>query len=635
MAGSSGPASPGAKEEPVTEHMSDDELDLEKKFPEFKGYESIGFHRQLGGELWNVVLQFVQAALIIFMISVVTPLTNPYPEISGYSGVAGGLFGTVFLLFDVPTNFGINAFVSENRIKNPEKMFEYIRFVIWWQMFSGLFQITGLSFFTFSVIVNGNYAHLAWLLLFTVQKQWPSMLGIFRGCIDGFQHFDKSNLLGFLQGTVTGQLLNIGFVLWGRWVGLTNPALGEIIAMALFGAIGGYINEVLFFFISAHFFNKIVKPMGYSFKDAWRFKFGKDVVKRSLSYGIQASIVPMVGSFCGLTMLLWYTGQIASYPSWIALVGTGTMLTGIMGNFGGYNLSAGLAESYPNGMKKLSEFYISYSMRWRLYFLSVFSVSLFAVYPFFDAVIRRIPGLEYWVPALVFFIPGIFRKFCDPMIWLADQVVLGTFHIKPWVISRVLEEAFKVLTVWLYLFVFHIQDTGISGIIFLILFEHWLPWTVKSIGLLIYAQYKICRIKIYWASSLIIPIIASLPIFPLTWAWTPIFWMMMDSVGVYVTATVSILMAFLVMFFVFFFPLTALLGGFDDYSLFMFKKAVSLSGPSKPLLRFIEKEIVACIKVAKRLKLHGRWPIPYQEAHKEMEQLTIMKKEGRLVVLKK
>nr|MDO8114368.1 hypothetical protein [Candidatus Sigynarchaeota archaeon] len=290
-------------ENKANQAISQEEFDLEKKFPEFKGYESIGFHRQLGGELWNVVLQLIQAALIIFMIAVVTPLTNPYPEINGYSGIANGLYGVVFLCFDVPTNFGINAFVSEYRVKNPAKMLEYISFVIWWQMFSGLIQIAGLSYFTLSVIAYGNYSYLVWLLLFTVQKQWPSMLGIFRSCIDGFQHFDKSNLIGFLQGTVTGQLLNVGFVLLGRWYGMVNPALGEILAMALFGAIGGYVNDILFFFISAHFFNKIIKGMGLKFKDVWRFKFSKDVIKRSLSYGIQASIVPLFTGFTGTLFL--------------------------------------------------------------------------------------------------------------------------------------------------------------------------------------------------------------------------------------------------------------------------------------------------------------------------------------------
>jgi hypothetical protein len=65
----------------------------------------------------------------------------------------------------------------------------------------------------------------------------------------------------------------------------------------------------------------------------------------------------------------------------------------------------------------------------------------------------------------------------------------------------VLEEAFKVFTVWLYLFVFHVQDYGVSGIIFLILFEHWLPWTVKSIGLMIYAKPfdEATALRVAWA----------------------------------------------------------------------------------------------------------------------------------------
>nr|MDO8114155.1 hypothetical protein [Candidatus Sigynarchaeota archaeon] len=337
----------------------------------------------------------------------------------------------------------------------------------------------------------------------------------------------------------------------------------------------------------------------------------------------------------GTLFLIWNTTRIASYASWSALVGTGTMLSGVMGNFGGYNLSAGLSEAYPNGKKKLSEFYIAYSMRWRLFFLSVFAVSLFAVFPFFDAVIRRIPGLEYWVPALVFFIPGIFRRLCDPLIWLPDQVILGTFHIKAWVILRICEECFKIFCMWLWLFVYNIQDKGISGITFLIVFDQCIPWTVKSIVGIIYSNYKICKVRVYWMSSVIIPVTSSLPIFVLSWAWWNFaFWPLMNSAGVYIAATVSILMAFTVMFFLIFFPLTALLGGWDDYSLFMFKKAIQLSGPSKPVLKLIEREVDFCIKISRRLKLHGRWPIPYQEAHKEMEELTVMKKEGKMTILK-
>src|SRR5271157_61154 len=618
------------------EPHDESEFDLSKDFPEFKDWEMIGFHRQLGSELWNMTLQFLQAGIIIFVVAIITPLTQPYPEINGYSNIAGGLFGLIFTFCELPTNFGIGQFIAENRVRDPEKMMEFLRFFIWWQLMSGLLQVTCLSYFTLQVIVYSNYAYLSWLLLFIVQRQWPYILGIFQACIDGFQHFDKSNLLNFLQGTVVNQLLGIAFPLLGRWYGYLHPEMGEIIAMALFGAIGSYLTNIMFFFISAHYFKMIVKPMGYSIKDAFKFKFGKDVVKRSLSYGIQASIVPIIGGFTGTTILIWYTIRVTAYPSWSALVGIGTTLSGLMGNFGNYHLQAGIAEAYPNGMKHLSEFYISYAMRWRLYFISVFGVSLLAVYPFFVEVIRRISGLEYWVPALIFFVPGIFRRFLDPMIWLPDQVMLGTFHIRQWVIARIIEETIRTTLAYLYLFVWNIQNYGIPGITFLLVFQDVVSFTIKSLGCLVYSHIKICKIKVYWATSLIIPLISTLPIFIIsTLWWDYAFFPLLDSIGVIFTALISILMAFFVMFFLIFFPLTALLGGWDDYMFYIFKKAVDISGPSKGLLKMIQWEMEQCIKASRKLRLHGRWSIPHEDADKEIRALIVMKKNGTLVAAPK
>jgi hypothetical protein len=62
----------------------------------------------------------------IFFVGVFIPLIFPYPEIQGYSGVAEGLFGVVFLAFDIGTNFPFGRFVAEYRVKDPKKMMEYI-----------------------------------------------------------------------------------------------------------------------------------------------------------------------------------------------------------------------------------------------------------------------------------------------------------------------------------------------------------------------------------------------------------------------------------------------------------------------------------------------------------------------------
>ncbi|MBN2151021.1 MAG: hypothetical protein JW839_06235 [Candidatus Lokiarchaeota archaeon] len=613
-----------------------DKLDLDKKFPEFKGWEMIGFHRQLGSEFWSILLNLISTGLTVIMAAYLVPLISPYPEVGGYGGIAGGLFSVIFLIFDVPTNFGIGNFIAENRVKNPEKMMEYIRFFIWWQMFSGLIQVTGLSIFTFEVIVTGNYAYLTWLLLLILQRQWPSMLGIYRGCIDGFQHFDKSNLLNFLCGTVVGQLMNIAIVLFGRHYGMTHPEVGEIMAMAIAGSIGGYINDILFFIVSAYFFNKIVKNMGLSARDAWRFKFGRDVVRRSLSYGFQCSVVPLVSGGTGLLFLLWKTSQIPGFVTWSALVGTASGMTGMVGSYGNYNLSAALAEAYPNGKKVLASFYVSYAMMFRLMFVTVFAMSLAAIYPFFSDIYHEVSGLVYWVPALIFYYPTLIRKLFDPFVWLPDSVMGGTFKIPQWAVARVVEEGIKVLNLYLALFVFNVQDMGIFGVNFLITFDMIIPIMIKTIYCIVYCHVKVVKIKIYWMKSVVLPAIAALPIVPFALVWyNYVFLPMCVGIGVIVAATVSIIAAFLVMMFIVFFPLYALIGGFDDYMLYVFTKAVDLSGPSKPMTRVILRIIVKCCKVGKKIGTYGKFVIPYEEAHKEIEELMQLKKEGKFVVLKK
>src|SRR5271157_3683677 len=131
-------------------------------------------------------------------------------------------------------------------------------------------------------------------------------------------------------------------------------------------------------------------------------------------------------------------------------------------------------------------------------------------------------------------------------------------------------------------------------------------------------------------------LISTLPIFIIsTLWWDYAFFPLLDSIGVIFTALISILMAFFVMFFLIFFPLTALLGGWDEYMFYIFKKAVDISGPSKGLLKMIQWEMEQCIKASRKLRLHGRWSIPHEDADKEIRALMVMKKNGTLVAAPK
>jgi hypothetical protein len=185
----------------------------------------------------------------------------------------------------------------------------------------------------------------------------------------------------------------------------------------------------------------------------------------------------------------------------------------------------------------------------------------------------------------------------------------------------------------LLLFVFKIQNLS-WGITFLFVFDQIIPITIKCIYQWIYCNVKICKIRMYWMSSIVLPTIAALPIFFFSWFWLNyVFYALWAAVGVIVAAAISIVVAFILLFFFMYFPILSLIGGFDDYMFFIFKKAVEISGPSKPMLKIMEKVMEQAIKASRKMHLYGRWGIPYAEAHKEIEELMLMKASGQLKML--
>jgi hypothetical protein len=101
------------------------------------------------------------------------PIIQPFPEIVGYQTIAVGLFAFIYTIFNLGANFGLNRFIAEYRVKNVKRMLQYVSFTMWYQSFTGLIQITILSWFTFQVVVNSEFAYVTWILLLGLQKEYP------------------------------------------------------------------------------------------------------------------------------------------------------------------------------------------------------------------------------------------------------------------------------------------------------------------------------------------------------------------------------------------------------------------------------------------------------------------------------
>ncbi len=623
-----------ADAKPVFEDV-EKKFDIDKEFPEFQGWESIGFHRGLGREFWQLIIELITTSCTIFIISLLMPIINPFPEISGYQNVAGGLFALIYTIFDVGANFGYNRFIAEYRIKNVKKMMQYVSFTLWYQSFTGLVQISILSWFTFQVIVNNEFAYLTWILLLGLQKQYPGWLGLFRGTLEGLQHFDKVEILGFLQGQVVERLTTIGFVLLFRWYGEVNPAMGILMGIIIGNVIGSYVDKVAFEVISGYYLNKILKKyFGLSLRDALHTKYDRDVLHDIWVYSLQGSLLPILGSFVNTYTLLAYVGNIGAYTTWTGIIGTGMGFAGQVNQFGDFSLQTAIAEAYPNGKRKLAEFYVSYSIKWRMFFMIMISFLVLGIVPYFTVVVQELNAFKYYQGADMFIIPGILNRLLWAFVLVPDAIMWGAKHITQHTIIRIGEEFGKWFFMWLFVVVWQVQDTwGLFGLVLLIGFQHWVPIWIKTLVCYAYIQKRILKVKIYWGSTFLIPVLASLPNIGISqlWYYTG-FFPLKAAIGLEASLAVSIAFYFMIIVFIYF-PLCALLGGFDDYQLFVFRKAVDLAGPSKPIFRTVMKLIDTNVKRARKLGWHGRFPIPYEDAHREIRELMEIKRTGLKVNL--
>jgi hypothetical protein len=604
------------------------QYDIEKQFPEFPGWESIGFHRGLGREFWQLILEMIGLVGSIFLLSLLMPILNPYPQIRGYQDISGGLFAMVYMIFDLGTNFGLGRFIAEFRMKNVDKMLQYVSFTIWWQSFTGLIQVTVLSWFSFQVIVNSEYSYLTWILLIGLVKQYPGWLGIFRQVLEGMQHYDKVEILNFLQSQVVERGLVIGFVLGFGYYGSVNPEWGILMGIILGTIIGNFLDDVMFEVVAAYYLNRIMKKYyGLTIRDAFKIGYDKDTLRNIFFYSAQSAFIPFLSSAATTYVFFALLENINGYATWTALIATGMSFAGQIRQFKDMSLQNSIAEAYPSGKKKLSEFYVSYSIKWRYLFSLLIATIIVGIIPYFFSMVKSLRAFEFYQGAEMFILAGVFARISEPFLQLPDAIMNGARHITAFNITRVIQEILNIVFTYYFVIVLRVQETwGIFGLVFLLGFKNWVPWIIKTILCYIYIEKRILHVKIYWFTSFILPIVASLPHILIARIWYVIaFIPMKAALGLEVTLAISVSLLFGVIL-LSYFPLIALFGGFDDYQMFVFKKAVDLSGPSKPIFIFIQKIMDKSVKLSKKIGLHGRFPIPHEDAHREVRELMELKR---------
>ncbi|MBN2149910.1 MAG: hypothetical protein JW839_00560, partial [Candidatus Lokiarchaeota archaeon] len=478
-----------------------------------KAFDKIGYARPLGGFFYQFFYGILGIALSTGLYSFYLGFLYPFPESGGYAGIAGILFVFLQTIFNVPTEWGIDRFVAEWRVKNPRKMLEYIRFYVWYQMFTGLVLVTGFSSFIIGALGDTTkLEYTKWLMLLVIVREYPAFSNLFINTIRGLQAYNKEATYNFLSSYVVSKVVEIAFVLWGQfYLGAMLP-LGAIMGIAIGAGVGSIVSDLINEFMGMFFLRSVLKPMGFDLIEAFRPRFSRDVMVTSLKFGFTVSIPGLFGSFFGtVTTLWWYTG-VPAFLTFSRLSGVADQFANYMKAGGGINIRGTLSEAYNSGKKHLASYYLA--MQWKFFSMFQFALGslLLAFMPFILTALFNIGGAANYALAAAFVVPNIIATVAEEPIKTAENMLLGANKPHIDTVFRITADFLGLFLLYMALFVWRIPDWGTTAIIWLIPMLPFLPNLFRGIGTWLYLGKRVLPVewKKFAYQSFIAPIMPAI-----------------------------------------------------------------------------------------------------------------------------
>jgi O-antigen/teichoic acid export membrane protein len=578
----------------------------------------IGFHRPLGGVLYNLIFILIAAGFgILFSVWFIPNIIFPFPAAIGYQETVFSMFSLIFTLLDVGTGNAMQRFVAEENIKNPKGSIKYLQLFTWYQMISGLTQTTGISMWAIFFVEKSNLAYAAWFIVIYSTIQYPGSLWVFNGALQSYQRFDKASLVSFIQTQVFENGMRITFILLFRYIGTLVPELGELMGATIGSIMGYYLKDFIAAFVSAKFLAPVLRQVdpSYKIRDLFGTSFDRKIVKKVFSFGIRAMAPGLIYPAANFIWIIIITGYMPNYASILGMWTLGNMLTQMVTTFN-LNMTTTVSESYLNGKIRLSQYYIAQAYKWNV------TTGMFMVGLLYGGaqLLGIIVGSNFFLVVPIIQI-NIFFKIFDMLSGLNDGLFQGVGKPEINILLIGVEQIVRITV--LYFMVVWFQYTWLALVV-----SPGVGWIVKTIlGLGIFNK-KIFRTKGLNAwQTIVAPGIAALveAVYILV-LMTYLFPVLSDLIGSrIVAAVIGIIIGIFTGPFFIYFPVLAFFGGFDDESLIIVEKVSTMSGPSKFLVNLIK---TLSIKAHKISPFRNRFPIKNEGVQAEIEELMIIRKNN-------
>lgn len=601
--------------------------------------DELGYHKIIASKEYGFILELISIPISLVIIPFLLGFFFPYPEIRGYPALTQGLMAFLFAAFDLGTG-GVNGdmsqkfmrFIAQHRSTNPKRAIGYIQFFIYFQMFSGLIQVTGITVYVFTFLIHQSQAHFAWFFLFYSLIQYPGMLQVFESSIKSFQRFDRANLVIFLRDVFWYPVFQILLMSIGKLVARNHP-YGEMMILGIFFTISLYFGDFFAFLFGMYIFSKIIKPLGFRTSDLFKTDFLKQgIVKEVISFvGLIWIFAQLMGIFSLLSQV-WVITWLAAAASFQGLVSTGNGIANLGLGFAPQvtTTMSQVSEAFNNEKPELAKYYIQSALKYvGYYFFALLPPLLILIPKALNSVFLVIPGLEEYEKALDLLPLLCFIKAMDTFRRIGIQLLVNLHQRNKVIIMENILYPLQFLFTYLLLRVWYVGWPAL-------VLPYFLAFFIQNILSLIWIQKKVLKIeykRVLWqglAAPLITGIIYTGICFGITLFWDPLLNLMKTFMGD-MGATIIFVFITLIGFFLFFElifyrPIYALVGGWDTETLDTWEKARHISRIGNFLARWkysIDKYF------SSKTKLFNRFPIcDYEKAYKERDELLVMMKNG-------
>ncbi|MBN2006883.1 MAG: hypothetical protein JXA21_26250 [Anaerolineae bacterium] len=562
-----------------------------------KGWQAVGFQRQLSGLLILIVVNLPLFGLVIgYQAHTLPTILIPWTQPLGFWEQVTAWLGIAWVLLDAGTGIAVVRYFSLQWPHRPQEAFRYFQFYVWWQLLSGALQLAVVAMLATLVFPQTALAHIAYYFVIHALIQFPGFLRVFQLFFRAIQRLDYEQSITVVLTVGNLVFQSLAVVLLRRW-GAAQPFVGEVLGGILGLGLGMYLTEWLAFGAGWLLYRRL----GYRLRVLWLPQFDTKVSLDVLSFGGRLVLGQVAAPLGIVVQALLFSTLLPNYPALQKNVTFSLILIYELLLNGLYNgLMPALVETLNFKYQTLLRYYVSQALHYGVWF-SLFWLAGLA------AVAERV-------------LPELFGEALT-VRWIFPILIWGALQWATWLPDRMLEAAGRpALTSWLALGE-QVLRIGL-GLLLVV------RWQIVGLGLA-YALARALRIVVGWSvtrrvvlaprvyiwQTWIAPAGAAILVYHLAALVTSLWWRP--------TPLASLTLFVFVM--VFLLPVygfaTALFGGWDNGSLVELKNAARLSG----LGVILSGPLVLMVHLGARLSpLHGRFPVAIRKmAEEEAQALTL------------